>query len=94
MTGYSRPLSAAARIASGIICLVLGLVGLVIPLLPGIPLLILAAALLTTSARRTSATGLTRLERLQLRGWLLLKRGTAPLARVFDRPRRVGPDAT
>jgi hypothetical protein len=69
-----RPISAALLIAVGVI-------GLVLPLIPGIPLLIAGAVLL----RRSDATqwrhaiarsGLTVPERLQVRGLLLLRRIT------------------
>lgn len=79
------PLLSAARFMCGIACIAIGLVGILVPLLPGIPFLILGAALLATRPKRTQATGLTRLERLELRGWLMLRRVTAPLARSIDR---------
>ena len=77
-----RTLRRPARYAAAVVCLCLGVVGLVLPLLPGIPLLIVGALLMRRPRRqrgnppapvRTRATGLSALEQVQLRFWLLAR---------------------
>jgi hypothetical protein len=63
-------------------CLALGVVGLVLPLIPGIPLLIVGALLLRRRGGRGPATnattrhGLSAAEWWQLQFWLLARRIT------------------
>lgn len=90
-----------ARYAAAVICLLLGAVGLVLPLLPGIPLLIVGALLLRRPRRHAGAepaptgsraTGLSALEQLELQFWLLARRATtwAESLRVARRARQRG----
>jgi len=82
MYSNDRPLfSRLLRRASGVVCVCLGVIGLVMPLLPGIPLLIIGMLLLRRRGRHTaerisSATGLSRLEKIQLQFWLAARRIT------------------
>jgi hypothetical protein len=69
------------RNGTAILCLFLGVIGLVLPLIPGIPLLIIGGLLLR---RRRSApspapiarAGLSGFEQLELQFWLLARRIT------------------
>ncbi len=90
-----------ARYGAGLLCLCLGVVGLVLPLLPGIPLLIVGALLLRRPRRqagdppapmRTGAKGLSGFEQLQLRFWMLARHITtrAESLRVARRARQRG----
>lgn len=74
-------LAPAARPTLAVVCLGLGAIGLVLPLIPGIPLLIVGALLLRRRGRATTTpvpirTGLSGAERLQLQFWLLARRIT------------------
>ncbi len=91
-----------ARYAAGVTCLCLGVVGLALPLIPGIPLLIVGGLLMRRSRRQAAdppaptksrATGgLSAAEQLQLRFWLLARRITtqAESRRLARRARQRG----
>ena len=73
------------RTGAAILCLFLGVIGLVLPLIPGIPLLIIGGLLLrrrrgTTRRAASTApivrTGLSGFEQLELQFWLLARRVT------------------
>jgi hypothetical protein len=91
-------LAPAARPTLAVACLGLGVVGLVLPLIPGIPFLIVGALLLRRRGRGTTSPApirshLSGAERLQLQFWLLARRVTTSaesirLARL-ERARRV-----
>lgn len=87
-------LAPAARPTLAVACLGLGVVGLVLPLIPGIPLLIAGALLLRRRGRDTTTpvpirSDLSGAERLQLRFWLLARRitTTAEAIRLARRAR-------
>lgn len=87
-------LAPAARPTLAVACLGLGVVGLVLPLIPGIPFLIIGALLLRRRGRVTTApvptdTRLSGAERLQLQFWLLARRitMTAESLRIARRER-------
>ena len=72
-----------ARPTLALACLGLGTVGLVLPVIPGIPLLIVGALLLRRDRRREGRPapvvrkgGLSGAQRLQLEFWLLARRIT------------------
>jgi hypothetical protein len=106
MYSINRPtppsISRPARFAAGVTCLCLGVVGLALPLIPGIPLLIVGGLLLRNPRRRSGdptartaprARGrLSALEQLQLRVWLLARRITtrAESLRLARRARQRG----
>ena len=98
MYSNDRPLLARLlRRAIGVVCVCLGIIGLVMPLLPGIPLLIIGMLLLRRSRRAasawpTNATGLSALEKIQLQFWLAARRITmsAESARLARRTRQRG----
>ena len=100
MYSYDRPRSApSCRQTLGGVCLALGLIGLVLPLLPGIPLLIIGALLLRHTERATTAPAMNRnrarlsgLEKLELRFWLFARRITmgAESIRLARRDRQRG----
>lgn len=106
MYSINRPAPASmgrpARYVAGMACLGLGVVGLVLPLLPGIPLLIVGGLLMRRPRRpdgdAPAPTGsrangrLSALEQLQLRFWLLARRITtrAESLRVARRARQRG----
>jgi hypothetical protein len=73
-------LAPAARPALAVACLGLGVIGLVLPLIPGIPLLLIGALLLRRRGRDTTAPVVRRqlsgAERLQLQFWLFARRVT------------------
>lgn len=74
-------LEGAAWPTLAVACLGLGVVGLVLPLIPGIPLLIIGALLLRRRGRHTTTpvpirTQLSGAERLQLQFWLFARRVT------------------
>lgn len=78
MYSNNRPLRESfVRPTLALACLGLGTIGLVLPLIPGIPLLIVGALLLRRDRRRAAAlphTGaLSGAERLQLQFWLLAR---------------------
>ena len=72
------------RTGAAILCLFLGVIGLVLPLIPGIPLLIIDGLLLRRrhGAPRPDATapiartGLSGLQQFELQFWLLARRIT------------------
>ena len=72
------------RTGAAILCLFLGVIGLVLPLIPGIPLLIIGGLLLRRrhGATRPDATapiartGLSGLQQFELQFWLLARRIT------------------
>ncbi len=77
----SRPsLAPLLRTMAAILCLCLGVIGLVLPLIPGIPLLIVGALLLRRRGYRAppaiGRSGLTTFERFELQFWLLARRIT------------------
>ena len=88
------------RYVAAVICLCLGVIGLVLPLIPGIPLLIVGALLMRGQRRPTfdaaaneySAAGLSLLERLELKFWLVARRVTmrAESLRRARRARKTG----
>lgn len=84
----SRPsLAPLFRPIAAILCLCLGVIGLVLPLIPGIPLLIVGALLLRRRGYRAPCgtvgrTGLTTMEQLELQFWLLARRITSGAERV------------
>ena len=72
-------LASAVRPTAAVVCLGLGVIGLVLPLIPGIPLLIVGALLLRRRGPRRSPAAtvhrsdLSGAERLQLQFWLLAR---------------------
>jgi hypothetical protein len=87
-------LTATARPMLAIGCLGLGAIGLVLPLIPGIPLLIVGALLLRRRSDGATAPApirshLSGAERLQLQFWLLARRitTTAESIRIARRER-------
>ncbi len=78
----SRPsLAPLLRTSAAVLCLCLGVIGLVLPLIPGIPLLIVGALLLRRRGYRARGplvgrSGLSTLEQFQLQFWLLARRIT------------------
>lgn len=85
------------RRSAGVVCVCLGVIGLVMPLLPGIPLLIVGMLLLrrrrqSPAAPTPEATGLSALEKVQLHFWLTARRFTmrAESARLARRTRQRG----
>jgi hypothetical protein len=94
MYSEHRPsLAPPFRTTAAILCLCLGVIGLVLPLIPGIPLLIIGALLLRRRGHRPATpvarTGLSGFERLELWFWLLARRITtgAEAIRVARRRR-------
>ncbi len=87
--------ASAAKPSLAYVCLGLGVVGLVLPLIPGIPLLIIGGLLLRRqNARATPSTprraGLSGAQRLQLQFWLLARRITTIAESIrVSRARRV-----
>ena len=83
-----RPsLAPLLRTGAAVLCLLLGLVGLVLPLIPGIPFLIVGVLLLRRGRRGTrfapaprsapvARRGLSGFEQLELQFWLLARRVT------------------
>ncbi len=60
------------RVCVAIVCLAVGLAGLVLPILPGVPLLIVGVLLLrrrTASTPRRRRSGLSTAQRAQLAFW-------------------------
>jgi|APFre7841882724_1041349.scaffolds.fasta_scaffold138152_2 hypothetical protein len=97
---YSNDRPLLARLlwrAIGVVCVCLGVIGLVMPLLPGIPLLIVGILLLRRrgrpgAERTTDATGLSAFEKIQVQCWLAARRITmsAESARLTRRTRQRG----
>ena len=85
----------SGRYVAAVICLFLGVIGLVLPLIPGIPLLIVGSLLMRGQRRATfdpaanasSTAGLSLFERLELRFWLLA-RSVTTRAESLRRARR------
>jgi len=80
-TDHRPSLAPLFRTTAAVLCLCLGVVGLVLPLLPGIPFLIVGALLLRRRGFRPQVTpvarsGLSGLERLELQFWLMARRIT------------------
>ncbi len=77
-----RPsLAPPLRMGAALLCLFLGLIGLVLPLIPGIPLLIVGVLLLRrrrpiAPAAPVARRGLSGFEQLELQFWLLARRAT------------------
>jgi len=75
------------RTGAAILCLFLGVIGLVLPLIPGIPFLIVGVLLLRRGRRATRSApvarsmpvarhGLSGFEQLELQFWLMARRVT------------------
>jgi len=76
------------RTGAALLCLLFGLIGLVLPLIPGIPFLIVGLLLLRRGGRRSTRfapaarsapvirRGLSGFEQLELQFWLLARRVT------------------
>jgi hypothetical protein len=77
-----RPsLAPPLRTGAALLCLFLGLIGLVLPLIPGIPFLIVGVLLLrrrrpVAPAAHVARRGLSGFEQLELQFWLLARRAT------------------
>lgn len=77
-----RPsLAPLLRTGAALMCLFLGLIGLVLPLIPGIPFLIVGVLLLRrrrpiARAAPVARRGLSGIEQLELQLWLLARRVT------------------
>ena len=73
---HDSPLVRAALIAAGSLCVVLGIIGIFLPLLPTTPFMLLAAACFARSSRR-------------FHDWLLANRTFGPLISEWERHRSI-----
>ena len=91
-----RPsLAPLLRTGAALMCLFLGVIGLALPLIPGIPFLIVGALLLRRRRPVARATpvarhGLSGFEQLELQFWLLARRVTTAAESIrLARRRRI-----
>ncbi len=73
---HDSPLVRGLLIAAGAVCVVLGVIGIFLPLLPTTPLMLLAAACFARSSRR-------------FHDWLLANRTFGPLIREWEKHRSI-----
>ena len=73
---HDSPLIRGLLIAAGAVCVVLGVIGIFLPLLPTTPLMLLAAACFARSSRR-------------FHDWLLANRTFGPLIREWEKHRSI-----
>ncbi len=73
---HDSPLVRGLLISAGAVCVVLGVIGIFLPLLPTTPLMLLAAACFARSSRR-------------FHDWLLANRTFGPLIREWEKHRSI-----
>lgn len=73
---HDSPLLRGLLIAAGVLCVLLGIIGIFLPLLPTTPLILLAAACFARSSRR-------------FHDWLLANRTFGPLIREWEQHRSI-----